>query len=66
MSWPTSTPTRRRYHSAALKQFLRFADDQPIYDALEMGRVSPALATHLEGLLTPEEINEVVVTVATT
>ena len=49
--------------AAALKQFMRFPDDQPIYDALARGRVSTELAPNLEGLITPGEINEVVITV---
>lgn len=47
-------------HVAALKQVLRFPDDQPIYDALERGRVSSELESNLRGLLTPSEIREVV------
>ena len=47
-------------HAAALKQLFRFPDDQPIYDALSRGQVSPRLASNLEGLLTQEEIEEVV------
>lgn len=47
-------------HVAALKQLFRFPDDQPIYDALSRGQVSPAMTSNLEGLLNPEEIGEVV------
>ena len=47
-------------HVAAFKQLMRFPDDEPIYDALAQGRVSPVLASNLEGLLSPQEIAEVV------
>ena len=47
-------------HVAALKHLMRIPDDQPIYDALSRGQVSPALASNLEGLLTQEDIEEIV------
>jgi len=43
-----------------MKKLLRLPDDQPIYDALARGWGSPVLAANLDGLLTPEEINEVI------
>ena len=42
--------------AAALKNFLRFPDDQPIYDALSRGRLSLNLHENLTGLLTSQEI----------
>ena len=45
-------------HAAALKEVFRFADDQPLYEALGRGRVSPGLASNLKGLLTRREIRE--------
>ena len=47
-------------HVAALKHLMRIPDDQPLYDALARGQVSPRLAANLEGLLTAQEIEEVV------
>ena len=42
--------------AAALKSILRIPDEQPIYDALSRGRLSPNLHENLTGLLTSQEI----------
>ena len=46
--------------AAFLKRIMRFPDDQPIYEALSRGRLSPDLPSNLVGLLTRKEIEECV------
>ena len=45
-------------HAATFKEFMRFPDDVPIYEALSRGRISQNLATNLTGLMTMVEIEE--------